>query len=97
MIKPLFGLLGGSPAPSSARRSLPWPAHRPFTIFTALRRFRRDLGGATIGAVTGLVLGIGVSLWLILRQEGKWAGTAVAWLWVGALFMIGCLGFVAFS
>jgi hypothetical protein len=55
------------------------------------------MGGATIGGVAGLVLGIGVSLWLVLRREGKWAGAAVAWLWVGAFFMIGCLGFVAFS
>jgi len=33
----------------------------------------------------------------VLRQNGHWGGTAVTSLVIGALFMIGCLGFVAFS
>lgn len=68
-----------------------------FTLIYGSFEGAAAMGGATLGGAAGLLLGVGVSLWLVLRHEGKWAGTAVAWLWVGALCMIGCLGFVAFS
>jgi hypothetical protein len=55
------------------------------------------MGGAALGGFAGLPLGVGGGIWLVLRREGRWAGTAVTWLWVGAFFVIGCLGFVAFS
>ena len=54
----------------------------------------------TIGGeagIAGLVLGCAGGLWLVLRKNGHWGGTAVTSLVIGALFMIGCLGFVAFS
>jgi len=47
--------------------------------------------------IAGLALGFGAGVWLVLRQNGHWGGTAVTSLVIGALFMIGCLGFVAFS
>lgn len=55
------------------------------------------MGGATIGGVAGLALGLVGGIWLVLRNNGHRGGTAVTCLTVGALFMIGCLGFVAFS
>ena len=55
------------------------------------------LAGAEVGGVTGLILGFLGGVWLVLRDDGRWAGSALTWLWVGALLLIGCLGFVAFS
>ncbi|MBS0548589.1 MAG: hypothetical protein JSR24_12615 [Proteobacteria bacterium] len=52
--------------------------------------------GAEAG-LAGLAAGFVAGVWLVLRQNGHWGGTAVTGLTVGALFMIGCLGFVAFS
>ena len=55
------------------------------------------LSGAQFGGMAGLIAGAIAGLWLIFRDEGRWAGTALTWLWVGALLLIGCLGFVALS
>ena len=55
------------------------------------------MSDATIGGVLGMALGFIAGVWLVLRREGKWAGTALTCLGIGALFMVGCLGFVAFS
>jgi hypothetical protein len=53
--------------------------------------------GGELGGLAGLLLGFGIGIWLVLRQQGRFAGTALTWLWVGALLLMGCLGFVAFS
>lgn len=55
------------------------------------------MAGAEMGAMAGLLLGFIAGAWLVLRDEGRWAGSALTWLWVAALLLIGCLGFVAFS
>jgi hypothetical protein len=55
------------------------------------------MAGAEIGGAAGLFGGAMAGTWLVLRDNGRWAGTALTWLWVGALLLIGCLGFVAFS
>ena len=47
--------------------------------------------------IAGLALGFAGGLWLVLRKNGHWGGTAVTSLVIGALFMVGCLGFVALS
>jgi len=53
--------------------------------------------GGELGGLAGLLLGFGIGVWLVLRQGGRFAGMALAWLWVGALLLMGCLGFVTFS
>jgi hypothetical protein len=55
------------------------------------------MAGAEIGAVAGLLVGFIGGVWLVLRDGGRWAGSALTWLWVATLLLIGCLGFVAFS
>jgi hypothetical protein len=55
------------------------------------------MAGAEMGGSMGLLLGFLGGAWVVLRDEGRWAGSALTWLWVGALLIIGCLGFVAFS
>jgi len=55
------------------------------------------MAGAEIGGMVGLLLGAIAGLWLVFRDEGRWAGSALTWLWVAAFLIIGCLGFVAFS
>jgi hypothetical protein len=55
------------------------------------------MAGAELGGVAGLLLGAIAGIWLVFRDGGRWAGSALTWLWVGALFLVGCLGFVAFS
>jgi hypothetical protein len=46
------------------------------------------------GAGLGLALGLGGGTWLVLRDEGSQAGPTLAWLWVGAFIVLGCLGWV---
>ena len=50
-----------------------------------------------IGGVVGLVAGFAGGVGLVLWQDGRWAGNAVAWLGAGALLMLICLPYVAFS
>ena len=52
---------------------------------------------ATAGGVAGLIIGFIVAAWLVAHDNGHWAGSAITWLWVGALMVAGCLGFVVFS
>lgn len=52
--------------------------------------------GQTGGAL-GLALGLAAGIWLVLRDGGRQAGPALAWLWVGVLMLAVCLGYVAFS
>jgi hypothetical protein len=55
------------------------------------------MGGGVIGGAVGVFAGFGSGLWLVLRKGGRWGGTAVAWLTVGATLMLVCLAYVAFS
>jgi hypothetical protein len=52
---------------------------------------------AVAGAFAGLVLGFTGGVGLTTIQEGRWAGSAVTWLTVAALLIMGCLVFVALS
>jgi hypothetical protein len=55
------------------------------------------MGGGLIGGAIGVVAGFAGGLWLVLRKDGYWGGTAVAWLTGAAIMMAVCLGYVAFS
>ena len=55
------------------------------------------ISGAELGGTAGLLLGAIAGIWLVFREKGRWAGSALTWLWVCALLLVGCLGFVAFS
>ena len=55
------------------------------------------MAGAELGGMAGLLLGAIAGIWLVLRDEGRRAGTALTALWVVVLLLVGCLGFVAFS
>ena len=55
------------------------------------------MGGGMIGGALGVLAGFGGGLWLVLRKDGHWGGTAVTWLTVGAVLMLVCLAYVAFS
>ena len=55
------------------------------------------MGGGMIGGALGVLAGFGGGLWLVLRKGGHWGGTAVTWLTLGAIVMLVCLGYVAFS
>ncbi|HTE36079.1 MAG TPA: hypothetical protein VK630_06005 [Reyranella sp.] len=55
------------------------------------------MGGGMMGGTLGVFAGFGGGLWLVLRKGGHWGGTAVTWLTVGAILMLVCLGYVAFS
>ena len=55
------------------------------------------MAGAEMGGLAGLLLGAIAGIWLVLRDEGRRAGSALTALWVVTLLLIGCLGFVAFS
>ena len=50
------------------------------------------MGGASLGAVGGLVLGAGIGVWLVLRQGGKHA--AVAALALSGAAVLAVVGFV---
>lgn len=52
---------------------------------------------AWIGGLVGLVTGFGGGVWLVLRRDGRWAGSAVVGLWAVAVLIAVCLGFVALS
>ncbi len=55
------------------------------------------MGGGTLGAFTGAIVGAAVALWLILRRDGHHGGTAVVALTSLAVLLVVCFAFVAFS
>ena len=55
------------------------------------------MDGATIGGIAELVTGFLGGSVLVLWQNGRWAGSALAWLGAGALLMVVCLFYVALS
>lgn len=95
LIRPLFGLLGGMAAalicgPLLALAAA-WLAQQVYGPFEKLSYMRSGMTGGTLG----LVLGMFGGAWLVLRDNGKVAGPALAWLWVGAIIVLACLGWVA--
>jgi hypothetical protein len=63
-------------------------------VFGPLERAAYTDSGMTAGGL-GLALGLGGGVWLVLRDEGSQAGPTLAWLWVGAFIVLGCLLWVA--
>lgn len=61
------------------------------TLFDIYRQ--AAIGGGFAGAILGFTGGA----WAITFQGGRFAGSAVTWLWVTAFMIAGCLAFVAFS
>jgi hypothetical protein len=97
LIRLLFGLLGGvagglvgAPLLALAGAALGSALYGNFEGAAAM-------GGAELGALAGLLLGFAVGLWLVMRDGGRHAGTALAFMWVGVLIVGGCVAFVAFS
>ncbi len=52
---------------------------------------------AMAGGVAGLIIGFTIGALLVAHNNGQWAGSAITWLWVGALMVAGCLGFIVVS
>ena len=55
------------------------------------------MGGLTLGALVGGLLGFLLALWAILRKGGASAGKVVAILTAAAAMVLVCFAFVAFS
>ncbi|MBV8392715.1 MAG: hypothetical protein JOY81_05985 [Alphaproteobacteria bacterium] len=95
MIRLIFGVMGGvagalilSPALALAA------AYASKLMFGPFAKAAYMQSGMTGGGL-GVVLGLFGGTWLVLRDSGKRAGHALAWLWVGALIMLACLVWVA--
>jgi hypothetical protein len=95
LIRPLFGLLGGlaaalicGPLLALASAALAQHVYGPFEKLAYMQ------SGMTGGGL-GLALGIAGGAWLVLRDNGSSAGPMLAWLWVGAVIVLVCLGWVA--
>jgi hypothetical protein len=97
LIKPLFAILGGIAGAFIGAPVLAMAGAQILTWIYGNFEGSAAMGGAKLGGVAGLPLGFGGGIWLVLRKEGRWAGTALTWLWVGAFLILLCLGFVAFS
>ncbi len=98
MIRLLFGFLGGLAGALIGGAVLTMlTAQALLHIAPGVAGGWSTMAGAEMGGMLGLLLGFLAGVWLVLRDEGRWAGSALTWLWVGALLLIGCLGFVAFS
>jgi hypothetical protein len=48
-------------------------------------------------AIVGGVIGCAGGLWLVLRRDGQWGGSAVVGLTLTAVILLICLAWVAFS
>jgi hypothetical protein len=96
LIKPLFAFLGGLAGALITAPVLAMIAAQVINHLNSVPKGFVTVGGE-LGGLAGVLLGFGIGIWLVLRQEGRFAGTALTWLWVGALLLMGCLGFVAFS
>ncbi len=55
------------------------------------------MGGGELGAAAGLLLGFTAGAWLVLRDGGRQAGTALAFMWVAVAIVAVCFAFVAFA
>jgi hypothetical protein len=96
LIRLLFAFLGGLAGALITAPVLAMVAAQVINHLNSTPKGFVTVGGE-LGGLAGLLLGFAIGIWLVLRQEGRFAGTALTWLWVGALLLLGCLGFVAFS
>lgn len=94
MIRLIFGLMGGiagmlilSPALALAAAFVSRQVFGPFKKAAYMH------SGITAAGL-GMVLGLFGGSWLVLRDNGRAAGHSLAWLWVGAMIMLGCLVWV---
>ena len=61
------------------------------TLFDTFRQ------AAWAGGCAGALLGFTGGAWAVTFESGRFAGSAVTWLWVTTFMIAGCLAFVAFS
>jgi hypothetical protein len=92
VIRLLFGLLGGL---AGALIGVALFAMAGAQIFTWI--WGTAAIGGEIGASLGFFAGLFGGTWAVLRDNGRHAGHAVAFLWVGVVIVAGCIAFVAFS
>ncbi len=97
MIRFLFGLLGGLAGALIGGMVVGMIAAQVLSHTPGTHGGWTIMAGAELGGMAGLLLGAFGGIWLVFRDEGRWAGSALTWLWVCALLLVGCLGFVAFS
>lgn len=97
MIRFLFGLMGGLAGALIGGVVIGMIAAQVLSHTSGPHGGWSILAGAELGGFAGLLLGAIAGIWLVFRDEGRWAGSALTWLWVCALLLVGCLGFVALS
>ena len=97
MIRFLFGLLSGMAGALIGGVVIAMIAAQILSHTPGTHGGWTTMAGAELGATAGLLLGAIAGIWLVFRDDGRWAGSALTWLWVCALLLVGCLGFVAFS
>jgi hypothetical protein len=97
VIKFLFGFLGGLAGALIGGMVFGMVTAQYLTHSAGNHGGWTTMAGAEMGAMAGLLLGFIAGAWLVLRDDGRRAGSALTWLWVAAFLLIGCLGFVAFS
>jgi hypothetical protein len=97
VIRLLFGVMGGLAGALIGGVVVAMIAAQALSHMPGAHGGWTTMTGAELGGTAGLLLGAIAGIWLVFRDEGRWAGSALTWLWVCALVLIGCLGFVAFS
>jgi len=97
LVRFLFGLLGGLAGALIGGAVIGMIAAQILSHTPGAHGGWTIMAGAELGGMAGLLLGAIAGIWLVFRDEGRWAGSALTGLWVCALLLVGCLGFVAFS
>jgi hypothetical protein len=97
LIRFLFGLLGGLAGALIGGVVIGMIAAQVISHIPGTHGGWTILAGAELSGTAGLLLGAIAGIWLVFRDEGRWAGSALTLLWVCVLLLVGCLGFVAFS
>jgi hypothetical protein len=98
MIRIVFGVLGGLAGALIGGAVLAMITGQILVhVLPGSHGGRTTMAGAEFGGMAGVLLGALAGGWLVLRDRGRWAGSALTGLWVVTLLLLGCLGFVAFS
>lgn len=97
MIRLLFGVMGGLAGALIGGMIIGMLAAQVLSRTPGTHGGWNVMAGAELGGMAGLLLGAIAGIWLVFRDEGRRAGSALIALWIVALLLIGCLGFVAFS